>query len=59
MVENGMDDPNMSVYHMMTLTKVFVEFGGCALVLKKTFNHILGQFSMVSKPFVFEIFVVK
>jgi hypothetical protein len=29
-----MDDPNMSIYHMRTLTKVFVEFGGCTLVLK-------------------------
>jgi hypothetical protein len=31
---SGMDDPNMSIYHIRTLTKVFVEFGGCTLVLK-------------------------
>ena len=29
-----MDDPNVSINHMRTLTKVFVEFGGCTLVLK-------------------------
>jgi hypothetical protein len=29
-----MDDPNMSIYHIRTLTKVFVVFGGCTLVLK-------------------------
>jgi hypothetical protein len=31
---SGMDDPNMFIYHIRILTKVFVEFGGCTLVLK-------------------------
>ena len=31
MVASGMDDLNRSIYHVRTLTKVFVEFGGCTL----------------------------
>jgi hypothetical protein len=34
MVGIGMDDPDMSIYPMRTLTKVFIEFAGCTLVLK-------------------------
>ena len=29
MVASGMDDLNRSLYHVRTLTKVFVEFKGC------------------------------
>jgi hypothetical protein len=31
---SGMDDSNTSIYHMRTLKKVFVEFGGCTLRLQ-------------------------
>ena len=34
MVASGFDDLNRSIYHVRTLTKVFIEFGGCTLGLK-------------------------
>ena len=33
MVASGMDDLNRFILHVRTLTKVFVEFGGCTLCL--------------------------
>ena len=41
-VANGFDDPNRSIYHVRTLTKVFVEFGGCLLGLKALKPYILA-----------------
>ena len=35
MMASGVDDPNMFIYHKITLTTSFVEFGGCKLMLKR------------------------
>ena len=41
MVASGMNDPNIFIYHMRTLTTSFVKFGVCTLMLKKSpLNHI-------------------
>jgi hypothetical protein len=36
MVGSDMDGPDMSINHVRTLTKVFVEFGGCSLYTEVT-----------------------
>ena len=33
MEASGMDNTNMCIYHMRTLTTSFVEFGGCTLYI--------------------------